>query len=63
MWEQIRSNQTRTVILVVAMGLLLLLIGYFLGEAIFGSGIKILAGCGKGKTILGSGYLRCQEMR
>jgi heat shock protein HtpX len=39
MWEQIRSNQTRTVILVVAMGLLLLLIGYFLGEAIFGSGI------------------------
>lgn len=39
MWEQIRSNQTRTVILVVVMGLLLLLIGYFLGEAIFGSGI------------------------
>lgn len=39
MWEQIRSNQTRTVILVVVMGLLLLLIGYFLGMAIFGSGI------------------------
>ncbi|MBM4443839.1 MAG: M48 family metallopeptidase [Chloroflexi bacterium] len=39
MWEQIRSNQTRTLVLVVAMGLLLLLVGYFLGEAIFGSGI------------------------
>jgi heat shock protein HtpX len=39
MWEQIRSNQTRTAILVVAMGLLLLLIGYFLGEALLGSGI------------------------
>jgi len=39
MWDQIRSNQTRTVILVAAMGLLLLLIGYLLGEALFGSGI------------------------
>ncbi|OGO03435.1 MAG: peptidase M28 [Chloroflexi bacterium RBG_13_53_26] len=39
MWEQIRSNQTRTLILVAAMGLLLLLLGYFLGEALFGSGI------------------------
>lgn len=39
MWEQIRSNEIRTLILVAAMGLLLLAIGYFLGEAIFGSGI------------------------
>lgn len=39
MWEQIRSNQIRSVILVAAMGMLLLLIGYFLGEAFFGSGL------------------------
>ena len=39
MWEQIRSNQTRSIILVAAMGLLLLLFGYFLGVALFGSGI------------------------
>jgi heat shock protein HtpX len=39
MWEQIRSNQTRTVILVAAMGMLLVLLGYFLGAALFGSGI------------------------
>ena len=38
MWEQIRSNQTRSIILVAAMGLLLLLFGYFLGVALFGSG-------------------------
>ena len=39
MWEQIRSNQTRTVVLAVAMGLLLLLIGYFLGLYFFDSAI------------------------
>ena len=39
MWEQIRSNQTRSIILVAAMGLLLLLFGYFLGVALFGSGV------------------------
>ncbi len=31
MWEQIRSNQIRSVILVAGMAVLLLLIGYFLG--------------------------------
>ena len=39
MWEQIRSNQTRSAILVVLMGALLLLIGYFLGLYFFDSGI------------------------
>ncbi|MFC2049710.1 M48 family metallopeptidase, partial [Chloroflexota bacterium] len=39
MWEQIRSNQTRSAILVVWMGALLLLIGYFLGLYFFDSGI------------------------
>ena len=39
MWEQIRSNQTRSAILVVWMGVLLLLLGYFLGLYFFGSGI------------------------
>ena len=39
MWEQIRSNQTRSAILVAGMGLLLLLVGYFLGLYFFGSGI------------------------
>jgi heat shock protein HtpX len=38
MWEQIRSNQTRSAILVVWMGVLLLLLGYFLGLYFFGSG-------------------------
>ena len=38
MWQQIRSNQTRSVILVAAMGILLLLIGFGLGYA-FGNGI------------------------
>jgi heat shock protein HtpX len=38
MWQQIRSNQTRSVILVAALGILLLLIGYGLGLA-FGNGI------------------------
>lgn len=31
MWEQIRSNRLRSVVLVVVMGVLLLLIGYFIG--------------------------------
>jgi heat shock protein HtpX len=39
MWEQIRSNQIRSVVLVVAMGGLLVLIGYFLGEAFLDSAI------------------------
>ena len=39
MWEQIRSNQIRSVVLVVGMGVLLLLLGYFLGLYFFGSGI------------------------
>jgi heat shock protein HtpX len=38
MWEQIRSNQIRSAVLVALMGILLLLVGYFLGLA-FGSGI------------------------
>ncbi len=39
MWEQIRSNRIRSVILVVAMAALLLLIGYFLGVAFMDNGI------------------------
>ena len=39
MWEQIRSNQIRSVILVIAMGMLLVLLGYFLGLYFFGSAI------------------------
>jgi heat shock protein HtpX len=38
MWEQIRSNQVRSVVLVAGMGIVLLLVGYFLGLA-FASGI------------------------
>jgi len=37
-WEQIRSNQIRSVVLTIGMGALLLLIGYFLG-LYFGSAI------------------------
>ena len=33
MWEQIRSNQIRSAVLVTGMGLLLLLVGYFIGLA------------------------------
>ena len=33
MWEQIRSNQIRSVVLTIGMGALLILIGYFLGLA------------------------------
>jgi heat shock protein HtpX len=43
MWEQIRSNQIRSVVLVVGMGLLLLLLGYFIGLAFAGSGTAGLA--------------------
>ncbi len=43
MWEQIRSNRIRSVVLVVGMGLLLLLLGYFLGLAFVDSGIGGLA--------------------
>src|SRR4030043_81998 len=39
MWEQIRKYQTRSAILVVWMGVLLLLLGYFLGIYFFDSGI------------------------
>ena len=35
MWEQIRSNQTRSVVLAIGMGVLLILIGYFLGLYFF----------------------------
>ncbi|MFH0913759.1 MAG: M48 family metallopeptidase [Chloroflexota bacterium] len=37
MWEQIRANQVRSAVLVVAMGALLLLLGYFLGLYFFDS--------------------------
>ena len=39
MWEQIRSNQIRSTFLVFGMGLLLLVVGYFLGAAVFGNEI------------------------
>jgi heat shock protein HtpX len=39
MWEQIRSNRIRSVILVAALALVLLLLGYFLGAAFLGSGL------------------------
>lgn len=39
MWEQIRSNQIRSAVLVTVMLLLLLAIGYFLGLAFFNSGV------------------------
>ena len=39
MWEQIRSNQIRSMILVVALGLLLLGLGYALGWAFMDNGI------------------------
>ena len=35
MWEQIRSNQIRSVVLTIGMGVLLILIGYFLGLYFF----------------------------
>jgi heat shock protein HtpX len=39
MWEQIRSNQIRSVVLVVGMGGLLVAIGFLLGATLLGSGI------------------------
>ena len=39
MWEQIRSNQIRSVVLVIGMGALLVLLGYFLGLHFFGSAL------------------------
>ena len=39
MWEQIRANQLRSVLLVAGMGILLLLIGYFLGLYFFGNAV------------------------
>ncbi len=38
MWEQIRSNQIRTIVLVAGMGLMLLVIGYLAGLYFFDSG-------------------------
>jgi len=38
MWEQIRSNQTRSAVLTILMGVLLLLLGYILGVYFFDSG-------------------------
>jgi heat shock protein HtpX len=46
MWEQIRDNQIRSALLVAAMGILLLLIGFFIGFYFFGdpvSGVVIAA--------------------
>jgi heat shock protein HtpX len=39
MWEQIKSNQRRSVVLVIGMGILLFLIGYFLGLYFADNGI------------------------
>ena len=39
MWEQIRSNQTRSVVLTIGMGVLLVLIGYFLGLYFFDNAV------------------------
>ena len=39
MWEQVRSNRIRSVVLVIGMGALLLLLGYFLGLYFFDSAI------------------------
>jgi len=38
-WEQIRANQTRSVVLTIGMGVLLVLIGYFLGLYFFDNAI------------------------
>ncbi len=43
MWEQIRSNRVRSAVLVIAMGVLLVLLGYFLGLYFFDSAISGLA--------------------
>src|SRR4030042_2551077 len=38
MWQQIRSNRNRSITLVLVMGLVLLLLGYFLGLYFLDSG-------------------------
>jgi heat shock protein HtpX len=38
MWQQIQSNRTRSIFLVIGMGILLALLGYFLGLYFVGSG-------------------------
>lgn len=38
MWEQIRSNQTRTIVLVASLGVVFLLLGYSLGMVFFDNG-------------------------
>ena len=43
MWEQIRANQTRSVVLTIGMGVLLILIGYFLGLYFFDNAAAGLA--------------------
>ena len=40
MWEQIRANKQKSIVLVIGMGVLLFAIGYFLGEAFLGSGVS-----------------------
>jgi heat shock protein HtpX len=64
MWEQIRSNQTRSVVLVIGMGIILLVIGYVLGLVFFDNpiggliiallvwGIMSLVGYYQGDSIL-----------
>jgi len=42
-WEQIRANQTRSVVLTIGMGVLLVLIGYFLGLYFFDNATAGLA--------------------
>ena len=39
MWEQVKSNQTRSTVLIAAMAVLLLLLGYFIGWYFFNNGI------------------------
>ncbi|HSW58902.1 MAG TPA: M48 family metalloprotease [Dehalococcoidales bacterium] len=39
MWEQIRANQIRSIVLVIGMGIILLLVGYFLGLALMDNAV------------------------
>ncbi|MBM2825581.1 MAG: htpX [Dehalococcoidales bacterium] len=50
MWEQIRSNQIRSAVMVVGMGVLLLLVGYVLGLIFFNS---VIAGVFIGLVVWG----------
>jgi heat shock protein HtpX len=43
MWEQIRSNRTKSVILVIGMGVVLILLGFLLGQYFFENAIGGLA--------------------